>query len=127
MKKFVKIISVLSAVTLLAVLLAACSVKGNTYVFEKVEVKSEQSTDNTATISSATSRFENVTFTFNADGTFEGMGFKGYYKQDGGKIYFGTTKDVDTHTETHFSVSGGKLVYTTVSNGVTTKVIFKKK
>ena len=127
MKKLVKIISIISVITLLAALLVACSVKGNTYVFDKVEVKTEQSSDTASTVSNATERFKNATFVFNADGTFEVSGLTGYYVQSGKKIYLGTTKDVDTHSETHLTVSGGKIVYTTESNGVTTKVYFKKK
>ena len=112
MKKFIRF-SLLALVCLLISLLAmGCSVKGNTYVYEKYEIKQESTLNESQRnlLQNEISKYvnSNVEYTFYEDGSF---GAFSYWKQSGSKVYVGNGKDFKIEDGTLIGeLKGGKLV-----------------
>ena len=125
MKNPAKILSIVLAIAIAAVVMTACSVSGNTYTFDSIEVSGTSSATESA--DDYESRFKRDV-AFSSDGSYTVGGIAaGYYKKVGNKIYVGIGGDIETSGEPQYRISGGKLVYTkTFNDGVTVKVVFKK-
>lgn len=144
-KYFVGVVAIIAAI-IMSVCLMACStsVAGNTYTFKDVEVSIEgdvpaefqDTIDEMLESFKENFKMEGMTMTFNADGTattnLEGAeGEKGYYKQEGNKVYMLESADAEVTDKTQYmTVEGNNLVMSNEQSylGMTikAKIIFSK-
>ena len=125
MKKFVKVLSLVLAISLIAAFVVGCSIKGNTYVYDSIKV--ENASAATETEDYYASLFQKkITFAENGSYSIGGTDV-GYYKKSGGKIYVGVSGDIDDSAEALFTISGDKIILVkTLDDGVKVTVTFKK-
>ena len=125
MKKFVKVLSLVLAISLVSAFVVACSVSGNTYVYDSIKV--ENASAATETEDYYAGLFQKKV-TFSENGSYSiGVTDVGYYKKSGNKIYVGVSGDIDTDTDPLFTLNGDKLILVkTLDDGVKVTVTFKK-
>ncbi len=140
MKKFALALVAVISTLLMCLSFAACSsdVVGNTYVFDdaKFEFTSDVSAEDRAEMESGLGEmkemYSEVEFTFKEDGTCTGIeSTVVYYVQEGDTVYLYESKEkADANDKTDCStlkVDGKKLIMEESDDGITLKVIFKKK
>lgn len=127
MKKFIRFFSLAIVCLLISLLAAGCSVKGNTYVYEKCEISGKTDlTDSQKTTACAVvdSIQKSSKYTFNSDGSY---GLISFWKQSGSKVYVGNGKDFKIEDGTLIGeLKGGKFVVSYNYDGITFYLIYKK-
>ncbi|MDE7181720.1 MAG: hypothetical protein K2O41_01630, partial [Clostridia bacterium] len=134
----ISMVAVVSAI-IMCFALAGCSksVKGNTYVFDDIKIEGtipEEAKEYIEEMIAETKEMmAGVEVKFNDDGTYvatkDGQEVqKGYYKQDGKKVYVaGTEEGLDAENLEYYVVDGSKLVLSESEDGLTIKMVYKKK
>ena len=125
MKKFVKVLSLVLAISLVAAFVVGCSISGNTYVYDSIKVENASATTESEDYYAGLFQ-KKVTFSENGSYSIGGTDV-GYYKKSGNKIYVGVSGDIDTDTDPLFTLNGDKLILVkTLDDGVKVTVTFKK-
>ena len=110
---------------------SGCSVKGKTYVFSEIKIAESGGTSEEEANSVklfVEDQYKDLSITFEKDGTLVFNGAKGFWKQEGSKIYVGSEKDFKLTEDNYIGkVSLGKFVYEFTMKDVKFEIVLKKK
>ena len=127
MKKNIRFLALALVCLSIALIAAGCSVKGNTYVYEKCEIVGENDlteSQKTTACAAVDTVGKATKYTFNSDGTF---GILSYWKQSGSKVYTVGSKDFKIEDGTLIGeIKGGKFVVSYNYENTKFNLIYKK-